>query len=106
MINDPPTLPTLDLEKRQSSFRSGVRKPLPPHIVKLDDGTTLTLRPAGTGLFSAIKGKSVQTGMEDHAHEGEHAGSSVPKEHRIPGSLEGTTTAGTVGYEMRKRTEL
>lgn len=53
-----------DLEKRQYLFRTGARKPLPPHVVTLEDGTTLALRPVGTGLFSAIKGESVQSGMD------------------------------------------
>jgi hypothetical protein len=45
-----------DMEKRQERFRSGELKPLPPHIVKLGDGTSMEGRPAGTGLFSAPKG--------------------------------------------------
>ncbi|KIM23768.1 hypothetical protein M408DRAFT_250060 [Serendipita vermifera MAFF 305830] len=54
-----------DLEKRQALFRTGVRKPLPPHQIKMDDGTTITTRPAGTGLFSAISGKGIQSGMNE-----------------------------------------
>lgn len=54
-----------DLEKRQNLFRSGVLKPLPPNIVTLEDGTQLTLRPVGTGLFSSLSGKAVQSGMND-----------------------------------------
>ncbi|PVG01687.1 hypothetical protein CPB86DRAFT_752347 [Serendipita vermifera] len=53
------------LEKRQEAFRTGILKPLPPHVVRMDDGTTVALRPAGTGLFSAIKGEGVQTGMDE-----------------------------------------
>jgi hypothetical protein len=44
-----------DLEKRQERFRSGELNSLPPHIVKLADGTCVEARPAGTGLFSAFK---------------------------------------------------
>lgn len=91
----------LDLEKRQTLFRNGTLKPLPPHIVKLEDGTTLTLRPAGTGLFSAIKGKSIQSGMTDNEDEA----FSATKEQQIPGGLDGTVTAGVVGHEMRKLKE-
>jgi len=54
-----------DLEKRQNRFRTGVLKPLPPHHIKMDDGTTLTMRPTGTGLFSAISGKGIQNGMSE-----------------------------------------
>ena len=47
-----------DLEKRQERFRSNQLKPLPPRIVKLADGTSVEGRPAGTGLFSALKGSN------------------------------------------------
>ncbi|KAG8844102.1 hypothetical protein FRB91_002858 [Serendipita sp. 411] len=59
-----------DLEKRQELFRSGTLKPLPPHIIQMDDGTVLTLRPAGTGLLSAIRGKGVQNGMDGEGMPG------------------------------------
>jgi hypothetical protein len=36
----------------------------------MDDGTTLTMRPAGTGLFSAISGKGVQNGMSEEEMAG------------------------------------
>lgn len=45
-----------DLEKRQNRFRKGELLPLPPRLVKLDDGTTVVSRPDGTGLLSAFKG--------------------------------------------------
>jgi len=60
-----------DLEKRQNLFRTGTLKPLPPYRVKMDDGTTLTMRPAGTGIFSAISGKGVQNGMSGEGMPGE-----------------------------------
>ncbi|KAG8831495.1 hypothetical protein FRC17_003067 [Serendipita sp. 399] len=65
-----------DLEKRQTLFRNGTLQPLPPHIIHMDDGTTVKLRPAGTGLFSAIRGMGVQNGMSGEKIPGGYIGSS------------------------------
>jgi hypothetical protein len=39
--------------------------------IKMDDGTMLTTRPAGTGLFSAVSGKGFQNGMGEEEMPGE-----------------------------------
>lgn len=79
-----------DLEKRQNLFRTGALKPLPPHIVKMDDGTVLKLRPVGTGFLSAIQGKGVQSGMMEGDIPGAFIGDSKPIElsnrNTIPGN--------------------
>lgn len=71
-------------------------KPLPPHIVTLDDGTTMTLRPKGTGLFSAISGQGIQSGMNDsdipEALLESHDKSKEPKK-------EGSTEKISAGWE-------
>ncbi len=42
----------------------------------MDDGTTLTMRPAGTGFFSVLSGKGVQSGMSERTIPGGPAGES------------------------------
>ena len=46
----------------------------------MDDGTTLRLRPAGTGFLSAIQGKGVQNGMMEDDIPGAFVEGSKPVE--------------------------